>query len=53
MTYTASSITATLKPAGLEKCKGLITAAFTKDRPTRAGKMIRATRNGPLSWRNI
>jgi branched-chain amino acid transport system substrate-binding protein len=31
MTYTASSITATLKPAGLEKCKGLITAAFTKD----------------------
>ena len=31
MTYTASSITATLKPAGLQKCKGLITAAFSKD----------------------
>jgi branched-chain amino acid transport system substrate-binding protein len=31
MTYTSSSITATLKPAGLEKCKGLITAAFSKD----------------------
>ena len=31
MTYTASSITATLKPAGLEKCKGLIAAAFSKD----------------------
>jgi branched-chain amino acid transport system substrate-binding protein len=31
MTYTASSITATLKPAGLQKCKGLITAAYSKD----------------------
>ena len=31
MTYTASSITATLRPAGLEKCKGLITAAYSKD----------------------
>jgi branched-chain amino acid transport system substrate-binding protein len=29
--YTASSITATLKPAGLDKSKGLITASFFKD----------------------
>jgi branched-chain amino acid transport system substrate-binding protein len=31
MSYTASSITATLKPAGREKSKGLITAYFEKD----------------------
>jgi branched-chain amino acid transport system substrate-binding protein len=31
MTVTASSITATLKPAGLEKCKGLISATYSKD----------------------
>ena len=31
LNYTASSITATLKPAGLDKSKGLITTVFAKD----------------------
>jgi branched-chain amino acid transport system substrate-binding protein len=31
LNFTTSSITATLKPAGLDKCKGLITAVFAKD----------------------
>jgi branched-chain amino acid transport system substrate-binding protein len=35
ISYTASSIATTLKPAGLDKSKGLITSQFTKD-PTDA-----------------
>ena len=53
LNYPASSIAATLKPAGLEKSKGLITGHFHQGpEPTRAGRTMPAIRNGWRSWRN-
>ena len=49
----ASSIVAVMKPAGLEKSKGVITAGMARTRTTRAGRTIRASRNGKPSPQNI
>ena len=41
LTDVSVSIAAVLKPAGLEKAKGLITAAYAKDATDPSGKTIR------------
>ena len=45
----AASVAATLKPAGLENSKDIVTDLYLKTRTTRSGKTIRATRIGSPS----
>jgi branched-chain amino acid transport system substrate-binding protein len=51
--FGAASIAGTLKPAGLEKSKGLITAGYLKEiRLSQPGRTIPASKNGRPSRRN-